>query len=705
MRSVLRIILPLLLTGIGLTAGQNVVIEGRILDRETRDPLPAYVAIVDGPGISADAAGRFRLSVPRPPSGKIKLSVWLIGYQKKDIEAEPGKFLAVELDLEPAPAREISVTADSIVSDEKTQKTVTLTKMEVYTLPGTAADPVTAGHVLPGVNAPPDASSLLIRGGAPDEVAYVFDGIELRHPFLSESLHESYFSVFDNQVVESFSIATTGFHPKFGDALSGVMDISAKDHPAKAEGGLGLSIFGLNSYAAFPVKGIGSFVGSYNRGFSDILTRLNSRGGGRDFRTENAFGKFQFQINRSNEIRIYGMTDSYRYAQNADPAFDVSTINTFAAVSWTSTLSRRLVFKALLASLRYDLTYDQPDAMQVRSRDGETQARLDVIGDFDRHFLEFGADFSRRRIDTSLTEDEVRNYLTTGTRLGFYAQDKFRLSDRVYFNLGGRLSSLDLLNRGWALDPRFSAAFLPTRKDVFRFSAGVYHQFGDYSVLAANPELRPKTAIHCALSYDRITEGLDLRAAVYDKEYRNLFLRDAGGTMTNSGAGYARGAEFYIKKKSAAIEALLVYNFVLSERREDDVSVLAPSPYAITHSATGIVSWKFKNGSLGLRYSIASGRPFTPLLGRDWDPAGESFIPVWGAPYSQRYPAYQRMDLNGTWNIPFLGKSVILYFGITNVLDAKNVLRFEYDADYASRKDQESIFGRSLFLGLYVPFF
>ncbi len=705
MRLALRFFFWLFLTGASLAAGQTVLIEGRVLDRETKDPLPAYVTTLEGPGISADAAGRFRLSVSRPPSGTIKLSVWLIGYRKKELTAEPGKILTVELDLEPAPAREISVTADSIISDERAPKTVTLTKMEVYTLPGTAADPVTAGHLLPGVNSPPDASSLLIRGGAPDEVAYVFDGIELRHPFLSESLHESYFSVFDNQVVDGFSVATTGFHPKFGDALSGVMDITAKDHPAKAEGGLGLSVYGLNSYAAFPLKGVGSFVGSYNRGFSDLLTRLNSRGGGRDFQTEHGFGKLQFRLNRSNEIRIYGMADEYRFSQDANPEFGVSTLNTMGAVSWTSTLSRRLAFKALAAFLRYDLSYDQSETIHVRSRDGETQSRLDFIWDLDRHFLEFGADFSRRSLTTSLAEAETREYSTAGRRLGFYIQDKFRLSDRIYLNLGSRLSALDLLDRGWSLDPRFSAAFLLTRRDIFRLSIGAYHQFGDYSVLAANPGLRPKTAFHYALSYDRISEGLDLRAAIYDKEYRHLFLRNAGGDVDNGGSGYARGAEFFVKKKSTAIEALLVYNFVLSERRENDVAVLAPSPYAIAHSATAIVTRKFKNGSLGVRFSVASGRPFTPLLDRDWDPAGGFFVPVWGDPFSRRYPAYQRMDLNGTWNIRFLGKAVILYFGITNVLDAKNVLRFDYNEDFASRKDQESIFGRSLFLGLYVPFF
>ena len=65
---------------------------------------------------------------------------------------------------------------------------------------------------------------------------------------MSESLHESYFSIFDNQIVDGLSVSTSGYSPRFGDALSGIMNITAKDGRAQREGGIGLSIFGVNSY-------------------------------------------------------------------------------------------------------------------------------------------------------------------------------------------------------------------------------------------------------------------------------------------------------------------------------------------------------------------------------------------------------------------------------------------------------------------------
>jgi vitamin B12 transporter len=710
-------------------------IEGRIFDKDTKDPLPAYVLAEDGRGCSADGQGRFRLAVAGKTGATVKLSVFLIGYKKKEVTARIGEPLTISLDLEPLPAREILVTADSGLTDAKNARTVKLDKMDVYSLPGTAADPILATQVLPGVNALPDTSSLLIRGGAPDEVAYVFDGIEIPHPFLSESLHESYFSIFDNQVIQSFSVATSGFSPRYGNALSGIMDLTAKDSPAKGEGGIGLSIMGLNSYIGVPVEGWGSFVGSYNRSFSDLLTELNGRHGNR-FGSGNAFGKFNIRLGTAHQIRIYGMSDSYKFYQSG--AFGLGSGNLMTAATWTASWSERFATKATAAWTRYDVDYREA-TLDARTRDDALQSRVDAMWDLDRHYLEFGADVMGRRLDTSVALDPVvaddaggggggaagapgaeYSNRVRATRFGFYVNDKFRLTDKIFLNAGGRAAALDVRARSWAFDPRLSIVYLAGKSDAVRFSTGIYHQFGDAATLQVFPALGPKSAVHFALSFDRIRDDLELRATAYDKEYRDLFLTGADGAVTNGGKGYARGAEVFLKKKFKSFEVLGVYNFLHSRRMEDDVRFLAPSPYDVSHSATGIVRWIFKRGSLGVRYSYASGRPYTPLEGIIYtgpdgaEPASgtpsamtvsDGATLLWGDPFSARYPAYKRMDINGMANLKAFGRMLVLYFGVTNVFNDNNILRYDYAPDTGARADQQSIFGRTLFVGAYVPFF
>jgi hypothetical protein len=701
-RSALGIALVLFLAGFA-AAQETIWVEGRVFDRDTKDPLPAFVMAGNGRGVSADARGKFRLRLERPASGPVLLTVFLLGYRRKEVEAKPGEALSIALALEPLAAREITVTADSVVSDGKGRTTVALTKMDVYRVPGAAADPLYASQVLPGVNSMPDSSSLLIRGGGPEEVGYYFDGIEITHPFLSESLHESYFSIFDNQIVENFSVATSGMPPRSGNALSGTMDITAKDLAAKAEGGVGVSILGLNSYASLPLGNAGSIVVGYDRGFSDWLTRLNSRGTGGKFRTEQGFGKGIFKVGKSNLVRVYGLSNGYRFSQSGD--FDIASRNTLAALSWTSTLSKRFVLKGLAAATRYEMDFDRPAApLRVGDRDDVLEARADGLWDLDRHLVEFGADIQGRTIRTSVASASDAAYDVRGTRLGFYLQDQFRMTDKVYVTLGGRGLLLDLSGRGWTFDPRASAALFLTKRDVFRASAGLYRQYGDYFDIQRNLGLGPKSAALFALSYDRITEALEFRATLYDKEYRHLYLTDAVGGTSDAGRGFARGAELFLKKKSAHYDLLVVYNYLASKRAENEVGSLAPSPYEIPHSTTAIFSWKLKKGTIGLRYSYAAGRPYTPLDGRVREEGSGAYAPVWGEAMSARYPAYQRIDLNGSWTVEVFKKMAVLYFGITNLLDARNVTRYEYGNGYDARAEQSSIFGRSLFIGVYVPF-
>ncbi len=142
-----------------------------------------------------------------------------------------------------------------------------------------------------------------------------------------------------------------------------------------------------------------------------------------------------------------------------------------------------------------------------------------------------------------------------------------------------------------------------------------------------------------------------------------------------------------------------------SKRKENDVLVLTTSPYEINHSFTGIIKYKFNTGTLGLRFSYATGLPYTSLTGREWDESEGTFVPIWSDPYSQRYPSYQRLDINASKNFTIQKRLAVFYFGITNVLNRKNILRYEYSSDYSVRSNNYSIFGRSIFVGIYMPIF
>ncbi len=693
----------LVLVSLPLLSQYPFSIQGKVIDKDTKDPLPAYIYVKDTDiGSSADFDGTFNLILESVEiQDPMVLEIFQLGYKKKEVEARLGENVLIEMELEPLPPHEVLVTADSLVTEEAIQTTVALKKMDIYTLPGTAADPIYSSQVLPGINSFPDSSNMLIRGGSPDEVAYYFDGIEVANPFLTSSLHEAYFSIFDNQVIEGFRVSTSGFHTKYGDALSGVMDISAKDLLSSGEGGFGLSIMGLNSYAGLPIKNVGSVVASYNRGNSGLMTRINNRRES-EFETEHVFVKLNINLNKKTNLRILGLRDNYNYAH--DSGFSTRSRNIIAGLSITSTLSKNMVSTFTLSRVSHQAVYDIPSIFKKEFNDNVFQARWDNAVESEKHYMEFGADIQRKKLDYFVAEQALlEDSDTKGTRFGFYFSDQMRVADKVYLTLGARINALSLNGPGLNFAPRFSLAYFITSKDIMRFSGGFHNQYGDYFMLEQN-DLRIKKAGHLSLTYDRISENLDLRVTLYNKEYWDLFLFQQN-QINNKGSGYARGAELYVKRKHSKYDAFFVYNFLSSKRRENEVQFLATSPYEINHSFTGIIQYKLNNGTLGIRFSYATGLPYTPLTGRERDETNNVFLPIWGDPYSERYPSYQRLDINGSKNFTIQKHMFVLYFGITNVFNRKNILRYDYSSDYSVRNNTYSIFGRSIFVGFYIPLF
>ena len=97
----------------GLAQGQ-AVLRGRVLDAETRQPIPnAQVGVAGNRiGTSTNEDGRFALNIP-PEYQQERLEVALLGYRKfsQPLPPLPGPELRIELQISPAALGEVRVTA------------------------------------------------------------------------------------------------------------------------------------------------------------------------------------------------------------------------------------------------------------------------------------------------------------------------------------------------------------------------------------------------------------------------------------------------------------------------------------------------------------------------------------------------------------------------------------------------------------------
>ncbi len=203
---------------------QNVgKIAGVVRDAQTREPLPSVNIVLVGTtlGASTDVeGGYFILNIP---PGKYNLQASMIGYQKmivQDVIVHAGRTTEVHFDLREEAIAMGEVVVQALRPDVEKEKTSTSAIVrfdEVQSLPGIrdvsdilglAAD-VTDGH---------------FRGGRLGEEYYTLQGLGIVNPLDNST---AFLPIMSG--VEEVEVITSGFGAQYGNAQSGVVNISMKE--------------------------------------------------------------------------------------------------------------------------------------------------------------------------------------------------------------------------------------------------------------------------------------------------------------------------------------------------------------------------------------------------------------------------------------------------------------------------------------------
>jgi tetratricopeptide (TPR) repeat protein len=110
----------------------------------------------------------------------------------------------------------------------------TLRRLDVYTMPGGTGEMLQALQAMPGATRAADGAELYIRGGDPAETPVYFDGGRLAFPGRWESLQGSAMGVVDAAVLRRAYFSAGGFSARYGNALSGIVDVETEGRPAAA---------------------------------------------------------------------------------------------------------------------------------------------------------------------------------------------------------------------------------------------------------------------------------------------------------------------------------------------------------------------------------------------------------------------------------------------------------------------------------------
>ena len=701
----------------------DVQVSGIVVDAQGQ---PVEYATVNAPalkrGVATDGQGRFTLMVPE---GACTLVAQQVGYVRATaaFNAAAGVSLKLVLGDQPVPLEEVTVRTSSFGKQGGSDGAV-ISRMDVYTTPGGAADVFQSLRALPGIDAPNEGAAIYVRGGDPSETLVRMDGSDIGHPYHYEGASGGLFANFDSYMLKSAFFSSGGFSAKYGGVLSGVLDIETQDPLNTKTVGVGANFAGAHasaSWALVPDKL--SVVGAGGLSTTTLLHALygTSRTYQHDPTSDQGALKAIWRHSPKGRVTAtylgsgdHVAVESPQY--NYDGVYESKAGNHFAVLQADQLVGTRL---SLAGVASYQ---DWATRWTYGAFGGDVEERAAIAqGDglwslSPAHQLSFGARVAHGTSDrTSLSPADSTDYaegaptraFETRARTvapGAYLEDKFHVAGPVYATVGART---DRLLGIWTFDPRAALAYRLSAHHTLRVAGGRYHQSAGAQYLDpvyGNPDLGPLEADHLIAGWEWLDGDRNARVEAYRKNYRDLVTNDSTSYYANTGYGYAQGVDVFVKASHRDLAGWVSYGYLDARRKELDDPRQVPASYGVPHTATVVASYRVAPAwTVGTRISASSGAPYTPVVGRLYDPARGAWRPVEGENNSGRMPVFSRVDVRATYlfSLPAMGgikaSSVcVAYIEALNVLNRHNTLRYTWNEDYTERHAEDSYFGRRL---------
>lgn len=698
-----------------LAASLSGVVRARGSDR----PLAGAVVTVVGTGRSAttDRTGAFQLD--GVPAGKRILKVEAPGYLSlvaKGLPFDDARPIRVTVALGPgvvtSDRQVVSGTKPSRIAQTETSRR-TLTAAEVTRVAGARNDPLLAVTNTAGVNTGGFSGAPIVRGGGPNDNLYYLDNIEIGNPFHFGGL----VSVFNAHTLSKVDLYTGALPARYGNVMSAVIDVETRR--PRSDGYHGVfdgNLLYSEGLVEGPLVGGSSFFLAGRRSYIDLLAS-------RAFPAFTVFPRFtDFQAKLAAplpggghlEAESIGAQDALSMVlENGGITRGFGSISADTGYrstggNWRQPLGER-------ASNRVTLSYQEPYTdfqlgrlVSVKDYRYQWTASDDLAWQLtDRHQLRSGLrydtiDFLSRRVqpDTSSlrNRDQIRRQppsaeeldalpkLTTDTTgnekvYGAYLEDAWKPIEPLTLTLGARYDRLQS-TREDHVAPRLGASWRADPDTTLRMGFGQQFQYASPTQLlpgVGNPDLRAAFSRDYVLGLDRqISERLFGRLELYHRDLFGLVVSDPVQHYTNLGSGRSDGAELTLELgATAGWSGALALTYSRTFRTRPDKGEL-PYDYDqpwianLTLQAPRLHEW---SPSLRLRY--ATGRPYTPVVGRTQTPTG--YEPVSGAENSRRYPDGITWSARVERPAGMFGLDGRFYFEITQ---QREVLGVDYGENY-----------------------
>ena len=449
-----------------------------------------------------------------------------------------------------------------------TTQTLSLSRYEVETAPGSLNDPVRAVQALSAVGrAPLESAWLLVRGGRTNDTSQSLDGVEI--PNL---LHlGGYAAAVHPMFVESAVLTPSGLSAELGRAISGNLNLTTDALSGDVAAEAGVDIINGHMFITAPAPGGAaafSMRRSWSRGALESFSTLGTEGS----RIAPSF----FDANArwegdSGSVHFIGVSDNIDLpSTNPDEVITATTGSGVVIGHWNSAISTddwSVDIRGRAGSHQNGLESDETAKSQV-----VTGAAIHAIASSNRDNL--GA--FRAGLDSEVSQATVSLSPISVSRsvLSVEPWAEATLGDETFLSGGIRHSNFvasDQLLRG-ALSPRVLVG-TSLGETVIKAYLARLHQPPDIVYLTSYPEghdLDIETSNEAGVGVDWVRENLSLSSSVYMRSQPVLTILESDGTL-GQGQGLTMGAETAIRLNFGRLRMDLTGAALRSQQREEPI--------------------------------------------------------------------------------------------------------------------------------------
>lgn len=742
------IIVSLLIHFINDLNAQNSSLQGIITDHSTGEALFGANILLQSVenenliyGVATGGDGFFRIGSIQ--AGIYSIRVSYIGYETvRDtltFSASEERTFNITLEIDDSTLGELVVSRTTIAT-QRIEGAQRISPREIRRVPSPASGDLTAYlQTLPGVVTTGDrGGQVFIRGGSPSENMVLIDGALIYQP----SHIVGFFSPIPGELIAGADFYAGGFGPKFTGRISSVMDVQLRHGDRfNTSASASVSPFAADVFAEGPIV-----VGSSSWVFSarnSLIERTSSW-----YPIENQPLQFQSQFFKSSYIqddtRCSGMImhtyDRGRMDFDTDENIQwrnfVMGGRCVALPEGSSTLMTTNVYFSRISNKLEDLGPFgfKSSAMRlnldVDLRQFAGDVRFDYGGFSRLKFLSYdlGEKFAGFNLDSS-SQFMMGGHVQATVPVG----DKFRIQPGIGFSYNG--------DYGVGYEPRFRFSWRPFGRESEEFSgsAGLYLQ-----PLTGISDIRDVSSVfvawmsaplndsqlqsfHTTVGWQQtLGSGLNWSLETYFKEMSNLAIPvwNTIAEFTTDLAlanGKVYGSDFRIEYNQGRFYGLIGYgyNWTLYESAQDHFSIWFGEPiqdfhppHDRRHQLNALLSLDLGEYTMGARWQMGSGLPFTQPLGFDDVLDFRERLPsvnrdrgirrvVMDKPFQGRMPSIHRLDVSivRSFDISASGSNINVQAGAINIYDQSNI--FFYDI-YTNRRIDQLSFSPYITLKLEV---